>query len=215
MNSRLVFTLFPEAKKKTLSPQMKARYRQLMEKVKAYLKKEKAKNSFWSRFISERSFDPEYWQWHRRCISVGMGWGAFFAIAPVPMQSLWGALMCLWKRGNIPVAILCAWLSPPGSAMAVLPFQWYLGNKLFSLLGINVSGLSYAAVKEAAGTGTLKAFSALLSEVSFPLVAGELVLGALVSCSALGLLCYGLSQAAWQTGLLLKKRRLTRLRRKK
>lgn len=66
-------------------------------------------------------FDSVYWSWNRQSVATGAGWGAAAAIAPLPMQSLWGVFACLWRKGNIPVAILMAWLSPPG--FTFLPFR--------------------------------------------------------------------------------------------
>ncbi len=52
------------------------------------------------------------------------------------MQSLWGVFASLWRKGNIPVAILMAWLSPPGFTFFRHSAQWWLGWFLFSLVGL-------------------------------------------------------------------------------
>ena len=181
-----------------------SRYQKLVEKVHAYLTAERNKKGFWSRFISDRFFDPEYWSWHRRSVAIGSGWGAFFSIAPVPMQSLWGAGFAVWKRGNVPIAILCAWLSPPGFTFISVSLQWLLGSWLLKVMGVATSGLTFAAVKSAAAQGSVSAFRELASDTSFTLVATEFVLGTLVSCSVFGLFCYGLVQAVWQVCLWIK-----------
>ncbi|XBD76019.1 DUF2062 domain-containing protein [Akkermansia massiliensis] len=67
--------------------------------------------------------------------SYGRRLGAAAAIAPLPMQSLWGVFASLWRKGNIPVAILMAWLSPPGFTFFAIPAQWWLGWFLFPLWG--------------------------------------------------------------------------------
>ena len=91
---------------------MEHRYRQLMRKVRLYLLTEVRKKSWASKFLSASVFDSVYWSWNRQSVATGAGWGAAAAIAPLPMQSLWGVFACLWRKGNIPVAILMAWLSP-------------------------------------------------------------------------------------------------------
>ena len=105
---------------------MEHRYRQLMRKVRLYLLTEVRKKSWASKFLSASVFDSVYWSWNRQSVATGAGWGAAAAIAPLPMQSLWGVFACLWRKGNIPVAILMAWLSPPGFTFFAIPGQWWL-----------------------------------------------------------------------------------------
>ena len=69
---------------------MEHRYRQLMRKVRLYLLTEVRKKSWTSRFLSAKIFDPVYWSWTRESVATGAAWGAAAAIAPLPMQSLWG-----------------------------------------------------------------------------------------------------------------------------
>ena len=114
---------------------MEHRYRQLMRRVRLYLLTEVRKKSWASKFLSARVFDSVYWSWNRQSVATGAAWGAAAAIAPLPMQSLWGVFACLWRKGNIPVAILMAWLSPPGFTFFAIPAQWWLGWFLFSILG--------------------------------------------------------------------------------
>ncbi len=73
--------------------------------------------------------------------------GAAAAIAPLPMQSLWGVFACLWRKGNIPVAILMAWLSPSRLYLFAIPAQWWLGWFLFSILGFPTSGANWEMLK--------------------------------------------------------------------
>lgn len=175
-----------------------SRYQKLVEKVHAYLTTERDKKGFWSRFISDRFFDLEYWAWHRRCVAVGAGWGACFAIAPVPLQSLWGAGFAVWKRGNVPVAILCAWLSPPGFSVIAVSLQWLLGSWLLNVLGFGNSGLTFEALKAAASQRTMASLRELAQGTNFPLVVWEFVLGTIISCTVFGLFCYGMVQVIWQ-----------------
>lgn len=94
-----------------------------------------AQKSWASKFLSARVFDSVYWSWNRQSVATGAAWGAAAAIAPLPMQSLWGVFACLWRKGNIPVAILMAWLSPPGFTFFAIPAQWWLGWFLFRFWG--------------------------------------------------------------------------------
>ena len=126
---------------------MEHRYRQLMRRVRLYLLTEVRKKSWTSKFLSARVFDSVYWSWNRQSVATGAAWGAAAAIAPLPMQSLWGVFACLWRKGNIPVAILMAWLSPPGFTFFAIPAQWWLGWFLFSVLGLPTSGANWEMLK--------------------------------------------------------------------
>jgi len=73
-----------------------------MRRVRLYLLTEVRKKSWASKFLSARVFDSVYWSWDRQYVATGAAWGAAAAIAPLPMQSLWGVFACLWRKGNIP-----------------------------------------------------------------------------------------------------------------
>lgn len=174
-----------------------SRYQKLVKKVHAYLTAEREKKGLWSRFISDRFFDSEYWRWHRHCVAVGVGWGAFFSVAPLPMQCLWGAGFSVWKKGNIPVAVLSAWLSPPGFVFVAVPLQWWLGTCVMKMLGLATSGLSFHAMKTLADERSMSAFRVLRHQMNFPLVLWEFFLGVVISCTLLGLVCYGTVHLIW------------------
>ncbi|MBT8794847.1 MULTISPECIES: DUF2062 domain-containing protein [Akkermansia] len=182
---------------------MEHRYRQLMRKVRLYLLTEVRKKSWTSRFLSAKIFDPVYWSWTRESVAVGAGWGAAAAIAPLPMQSLWGVFACLWRKGNIPVAILMAWLSPPGFTFFAIPAQWWLGWFLFSRFGLPTSGATWHMLK----TGVEQWSWAPFNGLGIGMVSLEFLTGWAVSSVVLGGLCYGLVQLGWWLGLLIKGRR--------
>ena len=163
---------------------MEHRYRQLMRKVRLYLLTEVRKKSWASKFLSASVFDSVYWSWNRQSVATGAGWGAAAAIAPLPMQSLWGVFACLWRKGNIPVAILMAWLSPPGFTFFAIPGQWWLGWFLFSSVGIPTSGANWQMLK----TGVQQWSWAPFDGLSIGMVSLEFLTGWIVSSVVLGFL---------------------------
>ena len=163
---------------------MEHRYRQLMRKVRLYLLTEVRKKSWTSRFLSAKIFDPVYWSWTRESVATGAAWGAAAAIAPLPMQSLWGVFACLWRKGNIPVAILMAWLSPPGFTFFAIPAQWWLGWFLFSRLGLPTSGATWNMLK----TGVEQWSWAPFNGLGIGMVSLEFLTGWAVSSVVLGML---------------------------
>ena len=161
------------------------------------------KKSWASKFLSASVFDSVYWSWNRQSVATGAGWGAAAAIAPLPMQSLWGVFACLWRKGNIPVAILMAWLSPPGFTFFAIPGQWWLGWFLFSSVGIPTSGANWQMLK----TGVQQWSWAPFDGLSIGMVSLEFLTGWIVSSVVLGFLCYGLVQLAWGAGHFLRSRK--------
>ncbi|WP_187323049.1 DUF2062 domain-containing protein [Akkermansia muciniphila] len=106
-----------------------------MRRVRLYLLTEVRKKSWASKFLSARVFDSVYWSWDRQSVATGAAWGAAAAIAPLPMQSLWGVFACLWRKGNIPVAILMAWLSLPALPFLPFPLNGGWGGSFFRFWG--------------------------------------------------------------------------------
>ena len=121
---------------------------------------------------------------------------------PLPMQSLWGVFACLWRKGNIPVAILMAWLSLPA-----LPFchsrSMVAGVVPFSILGFPTSGANWEMLKAGVQQWSWTPFGGL----SIGMVSLEFAAGWMVSSVVLGSLCYGLVQLGWRMGQFLHSRK--------
>lgn len=181
---------------------MERRYKQLVKKARIFLKKERRKNSFWGKLISDKFFCPDYWKWQKDNVATGLGWGAFFSIAPVPMQSIFGALFCVWRKGNIPIAMLAAWLSPPGTTFFTIPLQWFFGSWLLKFTPLDSSNLNYDMVKEgftkALEQNSLSPLKEITSEVGFFHVTLEFLTGTIISCSVFGLFCYLTTHFIWK-----------------
>lgn len=153
------------------------------------------------RYLSSEIFDERFWHWRKRGVAVGAGWGGASAILPAPMQSFWGMAACIWKKGNIPVAVFMAWLSPPGSFIVVVPLQWWLGWWILTALGFTGSGANIGMMKSVALTRTLEP----LGDLNYWMMGTEFILGVILSCTALGFLCYGLVYGVWSLVDWLKK----------
>lgn len=179
-------------------------YHSLMRKVRYYLLTEKRKKSFVGRFLSDHIFDKHLWVWEERGIATGAAWGAAWAIAPVPLQTLFAVASCVWKRGNIPVGVLMCWLSFPGYQVFVWPIQWWIGSKL--LFGFGCSGADFQMIVQCARKiplaleqGCWSVFLEPLSAVHVGWLLIELLLGMAVSCVAIGVFFYALVRLFWLT----------------
>lgn len=175
---------------------MEQRYKALMRWVKRYLLLEKRKKSVVGRYVKSEIFTEEYWGWNRRCVTIGATWGAVCAVLPVPMQTLWGIACCLWKKGNIPVAVLMAWMSPPGFVMVAVPFQWWLGWIILTALGFPGSGATWNMMEQA-----IRAMSfAPLEGLRYWMLGAEFFLGLFLCCAAVFTMAWLLVQAIWLLG---------------
>ncbi len=166
-------------------------YNALVRRAHAYLVLRRRRGT-WERHLPTRIFDPQLWLWERRSIARGVGWGSALAITPIPLQSLSAAFMCLWVRGNVPMAMLSCWISFPGYQIVAWPLQWALGAFLLSCVGVSGSGMTLGHLSEIVQQWHL-GWEGMLAGVvglSFPLFVFEFLLGCLVSALVLGFLSY-------------------------
>ena len=74
--------------------------------------------------------DPGLWSIHRRGVTKAVAIGLFFAMLPIVGQMALAALVALWVRVNLPVAVACTWVSNP---LTFVPI-YYPAYKLGALL---------------------------------------------------------------------------------
>ncbi len=175
-------------------------YNELVDRVDTYIRDQRARDTLLGRLLPARVFSPELWRWERRGIATGAAWGVATAFAPLPLQTLFAALACVWRRGNIPLGIVACWVSIPGYQIIVWPLQWWAGALLFRAEG-HSSGASVTLMGDTirkAAEGW-EAALAPLSHISLPLLAAEFLVGCLVTCTLLGLLAKGLVLLLWRS----------------
>ncbi len=166
-------------------------YNKLVIKVETYLT-ERRNAGKWERHLPERIFDPHLWLWEKRSLRVGAAWGACMALAPLPLQSFFAALCCIWSRGNVPVGILACWISVPGYQIIAWPLQWVLGAWVCVLLLGMDSGASIDLVAQTAKAAPegLDAMLHLLGGINIELFCAEFVIGCILSCALIWLFFY-------------------------
>jgi len=166
-------------------------YNKFVKRADAYLRGRRAAGK-WESHLPARIFDAHYWVWDQGSIARGAAWGAALAVAPLPMQSFFALMACLWRRGNIPVGMLACWISFPGYQIFVWPLQWALGAFLMREGLALDSGADWALIERSAQASS-ESWSAALAcfkSVNPLLLALELLLGCLLSSLALGGLFY-------------------------
>ncbi len=77
--------------------------------------------------------EPNLWHLNRRSVSGAAFVGLFLAWVPVPTQMILAAIVTLWLRVNLPVAVVLVWITnpitiPPMSYLAYKVGAWLLGR---------------------------------------------------------------------------------------
>lgn len=74
--------------------------------------------------------------WTRRSATRGAAVGLFWAFTPIPFQMFPAALFCYLVGGNLPLAILCVWLSNPITLPPILYLEYRIGQYLYSVFSV-------------------------------------------------------------------------------
>ncbi len=174
-------------------------YNDLVDRVDSYIRDQRARDTLLGRLLPPSIFSPELWRWERRGVATGAAWGVTMAFAPLPMQTLFAALACVWRRGNIPLGVVSCWVSVPGYQIIIWPLQWWVGALVFGASGVG-AGPSFSLSGEVAPTMPRgwEAAVAPLRDVSLPLLAAEFLMGCLATCALLGFLVKGAILLFWR-----------------
>lgn len=178
---------------------MKFDYNGLVYKVDNYLRKKRQQSRIWAAALPEKLFSPSLWELEPRSVAMGAAWGTSWALAPVPMQTIFAVLSSIWTRGNIPVSVLSCCISFPGYQIVAWPLQWYVGAVVMSGLSMG-SGVNMELMKEAAAAMPqgADAVLAVFSNVNLLIFSIEFLLGCLITCTMLGAGVYGLIRLLWR-----------------
>lgn len=90
-------------------------------------------------FLAEHLHDPNIWHIHRRSSAGGAAIGAFCAFIPIPMQVVIAAVLAIFFRVNLPIAVVFTFISNP----ITIPPMFFYAHKLGSWL----LGIQHEAVK--------------------------------------------------------------------
>jgi uncharacterized protein (DUF2062 family) len=125
---------------------------------------------------------PYLWHLRRHGVAKSVGWGMFWALIPIPGQSVPAVLFTIWSRGNVPLALAATWISNP---ITLVPHWWsaYVIGK-FILRSEGVDDIQWT--REYWHTKT-ESFSALWHFIShnfwsfyLPLMVGSIVEGVVI-----------------------------------
>lgn len=72
--------------------------------------------------------DPNLWHFNRHSVARAFGAGLFAAFLPIPFQSPIAAVLAIWLRGNLPIAVLMVFLTNPFTMVPIELSAYWLGS---------------------------------------------------------------------------------------
>lgn len=118
------------------------------------------------RWLGDHLHDPNIWHLNRQSVSLAVLIGLFCAFIPLPLQMIFAALLALWWRANLPVAITLVWITNPVTIPAVFFATYKLGAWM---LDIEPRPIQFEASWEW--------FSARFATIWKPLMLGSVICG--------------------------------------
>lgn len=155
------------------------------------------------RFLGPLLDDPNLFHLNRYSVSMAFLVGVFLAFIPIPGQMVVAAIMALWVRCNLPVAIALVWITNPVTIAPIFFSTYQLGLWL-----LDVPAAPYAT--KLMSWETLHNIN--LGKIWKPLVVGSLCAGSFFS-----LLSYFTIRYVWRFYVIYQwhHRRERRLKRAK
>ena len=133
--------------------------------------------------------EPNLWHLNRHSVSRGFLIGMFMAMIPLPMQMLGAALLSIFCRANLPIAVALTWITNPFTTPAVLYFSYRVGALL---LGQNQEiqlDLSWEAIQH-----------------DLVIIGPALATGIMVNAIVLAIVSYYAVQGFWRLYIVMKLR---------
>ena len=84
----------------------------------------------WIQLLGPRLQEPSLWHINRRSCSMAVAIGVFCAFVPVPFQMLIAAILAIWLRAAILVAVPMVWISNPITMGPMFYFCYLLGIEI-------------------------------------------------------------------------------------
>lgn len=82
------------------------------------------------RFMSHFLCNPNIWHLNRRSVSRAMAVGLFWAIIPMPIQTMPAIACAVFWHANLPVSLALVWMTNPVTMPAVMYATYQLGTWL-------------------------------------------------------------------------------------
>lgn len=97
--------------------------------------REKIRGEYVHRILGDRLFDRDIWHMSERSLSGGLALGLFIAFTPtISVQMLLSAILAIWLRVNLPIALAACWITNPLTAVPIYALAFKLGRWLVDCL---------------------------------------------------------------------------------
>lgn len=116
----------------------KVRYLRLVRKVHRLIRHRRLRRFEWWGKIRARLLDRSLWHPCRDTVAGGLSVGLFFAMMPMPMQTVAAALVAVRSRLNIPFAVAACFVSNPFSEPFIRVWQFRFGRWLRESLDLTI-----------------------------------------------------------------------------
>lgn len=108
---------------------MQRRYRKIARKFYRMLRHPRQRRrSSAHRWLADKVFDRRLWVPERHAFMNGLAAGMFVTMLPLfTPQLVVSALICIWRRWNVPIALACCWISNVFTTVPQVYLQVVLG----------------------------------------------------------------------------------------
>lgn len=97
------------------------------------------------RFIEARLIHRSLWRFSYDSVARAFLIGLFWMMIPMPFQMIPTAIMCVYARANIPIAIACVWISNPFTWLPIYFANYILGSFILGMEINIINWRSYAS----------------------------------------------------------------------
>lgn len=116
----------------------KVRYLRLVRKVHRLMRHPRLRRFEWGRALRARLLDRALWQPCRDSVAGGLSIGLFFAMMPMPLQTIAAAAVAIRWRVNIPFAVAACFVSNPLTEPFIRLTQFRTGRWLRENLDVTI-----------------------------------------------------------------------------
>lgn len=115
---------------------MKSRYLWMVRRAYRALRHPQLRRRPWWNSFSRKLFERRLWKPCRDTVAGGLSIGLFFAMMPIPFQTVVAAIFAARAKMNIPFAVAACWVTNPLTMVPVWLFQERFGSWLRHQLGV-------------------------------------------------------------------------------
>lgn len=145
---------------------MKSRYIWLFRKASRALRHRRLRDRPWWRQLTKPIFQRQLWKPCRDSVATGAAIGAFFAVMPIPAQTIAASLLAMKCKGNIPFALGICLLSNPFTNIPIWSAQLWLGNLIQKHLPVPMPSILSNMETTLPGLGSVNAGGFIVGSVA-------------------------------------------------